>query len=112
MQKPHNQYTKEVSWGMRWLCRLVRSWISPISLLHVYLETARRQPALQQREGPIVRAIGYLLTLHRAWRAYKYINPKEPGAVLPIVQVNGFKRTIYSCMDDQQPTALFTRYGY
>ena len=37
-----------------------------------------------------------------AWRGYKYINPKESDAVIPIVHVNGFKiseRTIYGCMD-------------
>ena len=38
-----------------------------------------------------------------AWYSYKYINPKESGAIIPIVHVNGFKiskRTIYGCMDD------------
>ena len=50
-----------------------------------------------------------------AWHAYKYIDPKESGAVLPIVHVNGFKiseRTIYGCMDDKELCALFTGYGY
>ena len=50
-----------------------------------------------------------------AWHAYKYIDPKESGAVLPIVHVNGFKiseRTIYGCMDDKELDALFTGYGY
>ncbi|KAF9649474.1 D-xylulose 5-phosphate/D-fructose 6-phosphate phosphoketolase [Thelephora ganbajun] len=50
-----------------------------------------------------------------AWHAAKYIDPKESGAVLPIVHVNGFKiseRTIYGCMDDKEMTALFTGYGY
>lgn len=50
-----------------------------------------------------------------AWHAYKYIDPKESGAVLPIVHVNGFKiseRTIYGCMDDKELVALFTGYGY
>ena len=50
-----------------------------------------------------------------AWHAYKYIDPKESGAVLPIVHVNGFKiseRTIYGCMDDKEMAALFTGYGY
>jgi xylulose-5-phosphate/fructose-6-phosphate phosphoketolase len=50
-----------------------------------------------------------------AWHAYKYIDPNESGAVLPIVHVNGFKiseRTIYGCMDNKELTCLFTGYGY
>ncbi|OCL04496.1 D-xylulose 5-phosphate/D-fructose 6-phosphate phosphoketolase [Glonium stellatum] len=50
-----------------------------------------------------------------AWHGYKYIDPKESGAVIPIVHVNGFKiseRTIYGCMDDKELAALFTGYGY
>ncbi|KAK1223327.1 hypothetical protein PQX77_013804 [Marasmius sp. AFHP31] len=50
-----------------------------------------------------------------AWHGFKYIDPVESGAVLPIVHVNGFKiseRTIYGTMDDKELTALFTGYGY
>jgi xylulose-5-phosphate/fructose-6-phosphate phosphoketolase len=50
-----------------------------------------------------------------AWHGYKYIDPAESGAVIPIVHVNGFKiseRTIYGCMDNKELTALFTGYGY
>ncbi|KAH9942735.1 phosphoketolase [Amylocystis lapponica] len=50
-----------------------------------------------------------------AWHGYKYIDPAESGAVLPIVHVNGFKiseRTIYGTMDDREMSALFTGYGY
>ncbi|KAI0787950.1 phosphoketolase [Fomes fomentarius] len=50
-----------------------------------------------------------------AWHGYKYIDPAESGAVLPIVHVNGFKiseRTIYGTMDDKEVTALFVGYGY
>ncbi|KAG2147595.1 XFP N-terminal domain-containing protein [Suillus clintonianus] len=50
-----------------------------------------------------------------AWHGYKYIDPAESGAVLPIVHVNGFKiseRTIYGCMDDKELIALFSGYGY
>ncbi|THH15649.1 hypothetical protein EW146_g4848 [Bondarzewia mesenterica] len=50
-----------------------------------------------------------------AWHGYKYIDPAESGAVLPIVHANGFKiseRTIYGTMDDKELTALFTGYGY
>lgn len=45
-----------------------------------------------------------------AWHGYKYIDPAESGAVLPILHVNGFKiseRTIFGCMDDKELTALF-----
>lgn len=50
-----------------------------------------------------------------AWHGYKYIDPAESGAVIPIVHVNGFKiseRTIYGCMDDKEMVTLFTGYGY
>ena len=50
-----------------------------------------------------------------AWHGAKYVDPKESGAVIPIVHVNGFKiseRTIYGCMDDKEMVALFTGYGY
>jgi len=50
-----------------------------------------------------------------AWHAAKYIDPKESGAVIPIVHVNGFKiseRTIYGTMDNKEMVALFTGYGY
>ncbi|KAH8692719.1 putative phosphoketolase [Talaromyces proteolyticus] len=50
-----------------------------------------------------------------SWHAAKYIDPKESGAVLPILHVNGFKiseRTIFGCMDDRELTALFVGYGY
>jgi xylulose-5-phosphate/fructose-6-phosphate phosphoketolase len=46
-----------------------------------------------------------------AWHGFKYIDPAESGAVLPIINVNGFKiseRTIYGCMDDREMAALFT----
>jgi xylulose-5-phosphate/fructose-6-phosphate phosphoketolase len=51
----------------------------------------------------------------RSWHGYKYIDPKESGAVLPILHVNGFKiseRTIFGCMDNRELTALFCGYGY
>lgn len=50
-----------------------------------------------------------------AWHAIKYIDPKESGAVIPILHVNGFKiseRTIYGCMDDKEMVSLFSGYGY
>jgi xylulose-5-phosphate/fructose-6-phosphate phosphoketolase len=50
-----------------------------------------------------------------AWHASKYIDPKESGAVIPVVHVNGFKiseRTIYGTMDNKEMLALFSGYGY
>ncbi|KAJ0309396.1 hypothetical protein Brms1b_009121 [Colletotrichum noveboracense] len=50
-----------------------------------------------------------------AWHAIKYLDPKESGAVIPILHINGFKiseRTIFGCMDDKEIVALFTGYGY
>lgn len=45
-----------------------------------------------------------------AWHGYKFIDPSESGAVLPVLHLNGFKiseRTIFGCMDDKELTALF-----
>ena len=39
-----------------------------------------------------------------AWHGAKYIGTAEPGAVIPIIHVNGFNisdRTIFGCMDDK-----------
>ncbi|KAL0467586.1 XFP N-terminal domain-containing protein [Neurospora intermedia] len=50
-----------------------------------------------------------------AWHAIKYIDPKESGAVIPILHVNGFKiseRTIFGCIDDKEIACLFSGYGY
>ncbi|KAK6529966.1 hypothetical protein TWF281_009116 [Arthrobotrys megalospora] len=50
-----------------------------------------------------------------AWHGYKYIDPAESGAVIPVLHVNGFKiseRTIFGCMDDKEILSLFTGYGY
>jgi xylulose-5-phosphate/fructose-6-phosphate phosphoketolase len=50
-----------------------------------------------------------------AWHANKFIDPKESGAVIPILHVNGFKiseRTIFGTMDDKELVALFSGYGY
>ncbi|KAL4074769.1 XFP N-terminal domain-containing protein [Scleroderma yunnanense] len=50
-----------------------------------------------------------------AWHGYKFIDPAESGAVLPILHVNGFKisnRTLYGCMDYKEVVALFSGYGY
>ncbi|KAK4238193.1 XFP N-terminal domain-containing protein [Achaetomium macrosporum] len=50
-----------------------------------------------------------------AWHAIKYLDPRESGAVIPILHANGFKiseRTIFGCMDDKEIVALFSGYGY
>ncbi|HYX49539.1 MAG TPA: phosphoketolase, partial [Ktedonobacteraceae bacterium] len=50
-----------------------------------------------------------------AWHSYKFIDPAESGAVLPILHLNGYKianPTIYGTMSDEELNALFTGYGY
>src|SRR6266516_5955471 len=50
-----------------------------------------------------------------AWHSYKFLDPVESGAVLPIVHLNGYKianPTIYGTMSDEELQALFTGYGY
>ncbi len=50
-----------------------------------------------------------------AWHSYKYLDPTESGAVLPILHLNGYKissPTIYGSMSDAQLQQLFTGYGY
>ncbi|GER90595.1 putative phosphoketolase [Dictyobacter vulcani] len=50
-----------------------------------------------------------------AWHSYKFINPAESGAVLPILHLNGYKisnPTIYGTMSDEELLSLFTGYGY
>jgi xylulose-5-phosphate/fructose-6-phosphate phosphoketolase len=45
------------------------------------------------------------------WHGFKFIDPAESSAVLPILHINGFKiseRTISTCMDDLEMAALFT----
>ena len=78
--------------------------------------TARLKLAPLRRESPHISTPVHILTLvSSAWHGYKYIDPAESGAVIPIVHVNGFKiseRTIYGTMDDKELTALFSGYGY
>ncbi len=50
-----------------------------------------------------------------AWHSYKFIDPAEDGAVLPVVHINGYKianPTIYGSMSDDDLRLLFTGYGY
>jgi len=50
-----------------------------------------------------------------AWHSHKFIDPKESGAVLPIVHVNGYKisnPTLYGTMSDEELYHLFSGYGY
>ncbi|KAL6068003.1 Phosphoketolase, variant 2 [Balamuthia mandrillaris] len=50
-----------------------------------------------------------------AWHSYKFIDPKESGAVLPILHLNHFKiasATIYGSMTYEELNSLFTGYGY
>jgi xylulose-5-phosphate/fructose-6-phosphate phosphoketolase len=77
------------------------------------MERPRPAPLLRSSSNnPFVWAI---LTVVRSWHAIKYIDPRESGAVLPILHVNGFKiseRTIFGCMDNKELVALFSGYGY
>ncbi|MFW6359985.1 MAG: phosphoketolase [Chroococcales cyanobacterium] len=50
-----------------------------------------------------------------AWHSYKYLDPAESGAVIPILHLNGYKissPTIYGTMSDEELLHLFTGYGY
>src|SRR5436305_348476 len=50
-----------------------------------------------------------------AWHCYKFLDPAESGAVLPILHVNGYKisnPTIFGTMSDEELLYLFTGYGY
>lgn len=50
-----------------------------------------------------------------AWHSYKFLNPAESGAVLPILHLNGYKisnPTIYGTMSHAELSQLFTGYGY
>src|SRR6266566_1975307 len=45
-----------------------------------------------------------------AWHSYKFLDPAESGAVLPILHLNGYKianPTIYGTMTDEELLALF-----
>lgn len=53
--------------------------------------------------------------LSTSWHSHKFIDPKESGAVIPILHLNGFKissSTLFGCMSDDDLTALFSGYGY
>lgn len=50
-----------------------------------------------------------------AWHSYKFLDPAESGAVLPILHLNGYKisnPTITGTMSDDELQHLFTGYGY
>jgi xylulose-5-phosphate/fructose-6-phosphate phosphoketolase len=50
-----------------------------------------------------------------AWHSYKFLDPAESGAVLPILHLNGYKissSTICGTMSDDELTKLFSGYGY
>ncbi|MCP5469731.1 MAG: phosphoketolase family protein [Chlamydiales bacterium] len=50
-----------------------------------------------------------------AWHCTKFLDPKESGAVIPILHLNGYKisnPTIYGTMDDHELIHLFEGYGY
>lgn len=50
-----------------------------------------------------------------AWHSPKFLDPKESGAVLPIVHINGYKissPTIFGTMSNEELQHLFVGYGY
>jgi len=50
-----------------------------------------------------------------AWHCNKFLDPKNSGAVLPILHLNGYKisgPTIYGRMSDEELEHLFKGYGY
>jgi xylulose-5-phosphate/fructose-6-phosphate phosphoketolase len=50
-----------------------------------------------------------------SWHSIKFLNPKNDGAVLPILDLNGFKisnPTIFSRMSDEEITKFFEGLGY
>ncbi|MCO6184173.1 phosphoketolase family protein [Leuconostoc fallax] len=50
-----------------------------------------------------------------SWHSNKFLNPKNDGAVLPILDLNGFKisnPTIFSRMSDEEITKFFEGLGY
>ena len=53
--------------------------------------------------------------LATAWHSNKFLNPKRDGAVLPILNLNGYKianPTILARISREELEALFTGYGY
>jgi xylulose-5-phosphate/fructose-6-phosphate phosphoketolase len=53
--------------------------------------------------------------LATSWHSNKFLNPIRDGAVLPILQLNGYKianPTILGRLSDEELTHLFTGYGY
>lgn len=50
-----------------------------------------------------------------SWHGIKFLDPKESGAVLPILHLNGYKisnPTLFGTMSDQELFSLFEGYGY
>ena len=50
-----------------------------------------------------------------AWHCPKFLDPRESGAVLPVLHLNGYKisnPTIYGSMSDEELTALFSGFGW
>ncbi|KAK7742375.1 hypothetical protein SLS53_004520 [Cytospora paraplurivora] len=94
---------------------------APAALASLWLEGSmeRFYPGLYDRSNEGLHNLVSKFSLPgghpSAWHSIKYLDPKESGAVLPILHVNGFKiseRTIFGCMDDKELIALFSGYGY
>lgn len=116
-RKLQELFTKEASWAMHSASLSVLSWTILISSLPVWLATVKPK-VVPLRRMCLAICISYYadnVEFESAWHGFKYIDPAESGAVLPIVHVNGFKiseRTIYGTMDNKEIIALFTYAPY
>jgi len=63
----------------------------------------------------IIGDIAEIGALANAWDSYKFIDPAESGAVLPILHLNGHNTstsTLYGSMNNVELQQRFTGYGY
>lgn len=112
MPKLPEAFMRAVNSVMLSVCPSVPSWttqilLSPVSLV---MEKPRVVQLLRKQLSSLYLRCNVNIR-NSAWHGYKYIDPAESGAVLPIVHVNGFKiseRTIYGTMDNKEMVALFT----
>ncbi|KAF8517561.1 XFP N-terminal domain-containing protein [Hysterangium stoloniferum] len=62
---------------------------------------------------PVVIGDGEAETGPTAWHGYKFLDPAESGAIIPIIHVNGFKITLTSTptslSNSTSPSTLATR---
>jgi len=111
MPKPLDPSTKVVNSDMHSLLHSVQSWITQTLSSQLSLEMESQKLALLPRTLSFLYTDSRGLTIYSAWHGYKFVDPAESGAILPIIHVNGFKisnRTIYGTMDDLELATMFT----